>query len=240
MPTSRLHLILPCFNPIKDWEMRVCQHIESLQCILYDVSIEPIIINDGSVTGVEKKHIEYIKDRIPSIQIIEYIENQGKGFAVREGFKMATAEFIIFTDIDFPYVESDFVKLFRKLQNEEVDILVGIRQADYYQQTPWYRALISRLLKFFIGWFLKVKITDTQGGLKAFSQKGRQLLLKTTVNRYLFDLELIKLASNNKGIKMKTMPVALRKDVQFASLSWVILKREFFNLIKIYFSKNTW
>lgn len=240
MPTSRLHLILPCYNPIKDWEMRVCQHIESLQCILYDVSIEPIIINDGSVTGVEKKHIEYIKDRIPSIQIIEYIENQGKGFAVREGFKMATAEFIIFTDIDFPYVESDFVKLFRKLQNEEVDILVGIRQADYYQQTPWYRALISILLKFIIGWFLKVKITDTQGGLKAFSQKGRQLLLKTTVNRYLFDLELIKLASNNKGIKMKTMPVALRKDVQFASLSWVILKREFFNLIKIYFSKNTW
>ena len=148
MPISRLHLILPCFNPIKDWEMRVCQHVESLQFTLDDVSIEPIIINDGSDTGVEKKHFDYIKERIPAIQIIEYSENQGKGFAVREGFKMATAEFIIFTDIDFPYVESDFVKLFRKLQNEEVDILVGIRQADYYQQTPWYRALISKLLKF--------------------------------------------------------------------------------------------
>ncbi len=219
--------------------MRVCQHIESLQFILNDVSIEPIIINDGSVHGVEKKHIDYIKNRIPAIQIIEYIENQGKGYAVREGFKIANAEFIIFTDIDFPYIESDFVKLFRKLQNEEIDILVGIRQADYYQQTPWYRALISRLLKFFIGWFLKVKITDTQGGLKAFSQKGRQILLKTTVNRYLFDLELIKLASNSIGIKIESIPVALRKDVQFASLSWMIIKGEFLNLMKIYFSKNT-
>ena len=219
--------------------MRVCQHIESLQFTLNDVSIEPIIINDGSVSGVQKKHIDYIKERIPAIKIIEYSENQGKGFAVREGFKLATAPFIIFTDIDFPYVESDFVKLFRKLQNEEIDILVGIRQADYYQQTPWYRALISRLLKFFIGWFLKVKITDTQGGLKAFSQKGRQILLKTTVNRYLFDLELIKIASNTIGIKIEAIPVALRKDVQFASLSWVIIRREFLNLIKIYFSKNT-
>lgn len=56
MPISRLHLILPCFNPIKDWEMRVCQHIESLQSILNDVSLEPIIINDGSVSGVEKAY----------------------------------------------------------------------------------------------------------------------------------------------------------------------------------------
>lgn len=239
MSSTRLHLILPCFNPIKDWEIRVCQHLESLQLILSDISIEPILINDGSVVGVEQKHIVYIKERIPAIQMIEYSENQGKGFAVREGFKLATAEYIIFTDIDFPYIEADFVKLFRKLQNEEVDILVGIRQADYYQQTPWYRAAISRLLKFFIGKFLNVKITDTQGGLKGFSQKGRQILLKTTVNRYLFDLEIIKLASNTIGIKMEAMPVELRKDVQFASLSWVILKREFFNFVKIYFSKNT-
>jgi hypothetical protein len=38
---------------------------------------------------------------------------------------------------------------------------------------------------------------------------------------------------------MEAMPVELRKDVQFASLSWVILKREFLNFVKIYFSKNT-
>ena len=153
MSITRLHLILPCFNPIKDWEIRVCQHLESLQLILSDTSIEPILINDGSVTGVEQKHIDYIKKRIPAIQMIEYSENHGKGFAVREGFKLATAEFIIFTDIDFPYIEADFVRLFRKLQNEEVDILVGIRQADYYQQTPWYRAAISRLLKFLLASF---------------------------------------------------------------------------------------
>ena len=78
MSISRLHLILPCFNPIKDWEMRVCQHLESLQLILSDISIEPILINDGSVMGVEKKHFDYIKERIPAIQMIEYIENQGK------------------------------------------------------------------------------------------------------------------------------------------------------------------
>ncbi|MDP4852229.1 MAG: glycosyltransferase, partial [Saprospiraceae bacterium] len=104
MSITRLHLILPCFNPIKDWEIRVCHHLESLQLILSDISIEPILINDGSVVGVEQKHIEYIKERIPAIQMIEYSENQGKGFAVREGFKLATAEFIIFTDIDFPYI----------------------------------------------------------------------------------------------------------------------------------------
>jgi hypothetical protein len=35
------------------------------------------------------------------------------------------------------------------------------------------------------------------------------------------------------------MPVELRKDVQFASLSIVIIRREFLNLLKIFFSKNT-
>ena len=61
MSITRLHLILPCFNPIKDWEIRVCQHLESLQVILSDISIEPNLINDGIVIGVEQKHIDYIK-----------------------------------------------------------------------------------------------------------------------------------------------------------------------------------
>lgn len=239
MSKIRLNLILPCFNPLDGWEIRVCQHLTRLQTQLHETAIEPILINDGSNSGVTPKHFEYIKEHFPSIQIIQYNENQGKGFAVREGFKLATAPYLIFTDIDFPYIEADFIKMYRKLQKEDTDILVGIRQADYYQQTPWYRAIISKVLKYLIGQFLNVKITDTQGGLKGFSQKGRHILLKTTINRYLFDLEIIKLASNTKGIKMEAMPVELRKDVQFASLSWVIIRREFINLLKIFFSKNT-
>lgn len=239
MSKKRLNLILPCFNPIQGWEIRVCKHLISLQILLDDTIIEPILINDGSISGVEQKHFDYIKEKFPPVHIIQYAENQGKGFAVREGFKIATAPFIIFTDIDFPYIEADFIQLYRKLQSGDIDILVGIRQADYYQQTPWYRAIISKLLKYIIGNFLSVKITDTQGGLKGFSQQGRQILLKTTINRYLFDLEIIKIGSNTNGIKMEAMPVELRKDVQFASLSMVIIRREFLNLLKIFFSKNT-
>jgi glycosyltransferase involved in cell wall biosynthesis len=239
MSKKHLNLILPCFNPIQGWEIRVCKHLESLEIQLHDTIIEPVLINDGSISGVEKKHFDYIKEKFPAVHIIQYTENQGKGFAVREGFKLATAPFIIFTDIDFPYVEADFIQLYRKLQGGNIDILVGVRQADYYQQTPWYRAFISKLLKYIIGNFLNVKITDTQGGLKGFSQQGRQILLKTSINRYLFDLEIIKIASNTKGIKMESMPVKLRKDVQFASLSIVIIRREFLNLLKIFFSKNT-
>jgi glycosyltransferase involved in cell wall biosynthesis len=206
---------------------------------LVDSIIEPILINDGSVKGVEPAHITYLQEKIPRLKIIQYTKNQGKGFAVREGFKRADAPYILFTDIDFPYLESDLIRLYKKLYTENIDILVGVRQADYYKQTPWYRALISKLLKRIIRVFLKVKITDTQGGLKGFSRKGRDILLKTTINRYLFDLEIIKIASQSKGIVMTSMPVELRKEVQFASLNWVILKREFFNLLKIFFSKNT-
>lgn len=239
MSKTRLNLILPCFNPLIGWEIRVCQHLTRLQSQLQDAIIEPILINDGSTRGVEEKHFDYLKEHFPTMQIIHYPDNQGKGFAVREGFKLSTAQYIIFTDIDFPYIEADVIKMYRKLQKEDIDILIGIRQVDYYLQTPWYRALISKLLKFLIGHFLNVKITDTQGGLKAFSQKGREILLKTTINRYLFDLEIVKIASNTPGLIMEAMPVELRKDVQFASLSWVIIRREFLNLIKIFFSKNT-
>ena len=239
MSDHRLNLILPCFNPINGWEIRVCQHLASLQKQLDDSVIEPIFINDGSVKGVEQAHLTYLKEKIPHIKIIQYQDNQGKGYAVREGFRQADAPYILFTDIDFPYLESDLIRLYKKLCTEKIDILVGIRQADYYKQTPWYRAFISKMLKLIIGRFLKVKITDTQGGLKGFSRKGREILLKTTINRYLFDLEIIKIASRSKDIKLESMPVELRKEVQFASLNWVILKREFFNLLKIFFSKNT-
>jgi glycosyltransferase involved in cell wall biosynthesis len=237
MSKFRLNLVLPCFNPLEGWEIRVYQHLNRLQSLLPDTDIEPILVNDGSQYGVEEKHFAYLKKHFPQIQNVSYTENQGKGFAVREGFRRASAPYILFTDIDFPYEEADFIRMYRKLQSENIDILVGVRQADYYQQTPWYRALISRFLKYLIRKFLPVKISDTQGGLKGFNQKGKQILLKTTINRYLFDLELITIASKTKGIVMEGMPVELRRDVSFASLSWAILRREFLNLLKIFFQK---
>jgi len=238
MTRHRLSIVLPCYNPSPGWDERVISHLASLQEKLPDTRLEPVIVNDGSTIGVADWHFRHLEACIPGIRILSYPLNRGKGYALREGFREAEAPHMVFTDIDFPYLEEDFLRLYTKLREEGTDVLVGVRQPDYYRQTPWYRALISRMLKTFIALFLGVQENDTQGGLKGFSIKGRELLLETTVDRYLFDLELIRMASRRSDVLMDSLAVRLRPEVKFASLSWVILRRECWNLIKIIRSKK--
>lgn len=231
-----LDIILPCYNPRTGWEKQVVQAYMAIRESLPGVETGLILVLDGPDKGVEEAQLDFLRDQIPGIAILPCWPNRGKGFALRYGVRAAARPIQVFTDVDFPYQTESFLRLYHKLAAGEADIVAGVRPDSYYEHVPAARKRISRMLRWMLRRFLKMQLTDTQCGLKGFNHRGRELFLKTSIRRFLFDLEFIYLASNTPEIRLAPEEVHLRPGIVFSKVSWRILIRESFNFIRVFFS----
>lgn len=211
--------------------IHACKSIEKL---LNNVEIVWILVNDGSSQKFEEEAIQLIDKSIGHFQFISLAKNKGKGFATRYGAQQLEALSYMYTDIDFPYKNEDFVKVYKSIL-EGNDLVLAVRSAQYYEQISKGRTWISQRFKSIVALLFKIPTTDTQAGLKGLSRAGRAVLLETTVDRYLFDLELVKLAAKKK-LKISEVAVHLKEGITLSDVSYKILFTELINLIKILFS----
>lgn len=227
--TNKLALVLPCYNPPKGWEEIVIDGYKDLHQQL-GVDIALYVVNDGSPTDITKS-VQIIANQISDFTFIDGKINRGKGAALRSGISKADAELYIYTDIDLPYSVASIKMIYLSLL-EGYDVVAGIKDDKYYKQTPMLRRWISKLLRFSIKNVLGLSISDTQCGLKGFNVRGRACFLSTTIDRYLFDLEFIYLASK-QGLRVVPKKVALRPGIIFRKMNPKILLQESRNFFKI-------
>lgn len=230
---TSLDIILPAYNPLPGWEEVVIGRFQSLVNALPDVKIRLFIVNDGSLRLDENQSAGLIKEVIPDLQWISYKENRGKGYALRQGVKNSTADFVVYTDIDWPYTEESMIGVIRALI-ASADAVIGKRDENYYTHLPPARRRISRLLRSFNAKLLRLKVDDTQAGLKGFRKNVKAIFLSTTIDRYLFDLEFIYLISAKKEIKVVGYPIALRPGITFSKMNRKILFQEARNFLNIW------
>jgi len=232
-PIPDLSLVLPCYNPPEQWEQIVVACTKSIENKLA-LTIDLIIVNDGSTKNIHPESHAFIKENIVNVTFLEQKENTGKGQALRTGVKLTKGKTIIFTDIDFPYTEDSFLKIFEGLQSYSVAL--GHRSRDYYAHTPLFRKMISKTLRFALKGFLRLPTDDSQCGIKGFNQEGKKVFLETQINRFLFDLEFIKLVAKRK-LSSTNIEVELKPGVVFSKVNLKILAKESFNFIRILFKR---
>jgi glycosyltransferase involved in cell wall biosynthesis len=194
-----------------------------------------IVVNDGSTQRVTEASLDFLRTNILNINVIDYEVNRGKGYALRKGVAQAKNYLIIYTDIDFPYTEESFFKIYQGLMDGN-DVVPGHRGAAYYVNTPRIRKFISKSLRWTLKTFLRLPTDDSQCGIKGFNQVGAKVFLDTQIDRFLFDLEFIKLASKRK-VKFQKAEVTLKPNVVFSKVNFKILARESLNFFKVLFRK---
>ena len=226
-----ISLILPVYNPAEDWADMVLAKSKELKALYPDIDFETIVVNDGSINANYSNGKSRI--RSASVKLIEYSPNKGKGEALRSGVKASSGNFIIYTDIDFPYTIDSVSGIIRALRDEKKNVVIVVKDQSYYDHVPPLRRFISKIFRFFVRLFLRIPTDDTQCGLKGFDQKGKAVFLRTTIDRYLFDLEFIFLASRDSSISIKTQVIKLRDDVQFRKMNFGIIRNEAWNFLKI-------
>src|SRR6185436_20096253 len=101
---------------------------------------------DGSIHIDESGSLKILKEKIPELTWISYAKNKGKGHALRQGILASSSDFILYTDIDWPYTEESMMGLIQ-LMLDHGDVVIGTRDEAYYNHLPKTRRQISKWLR---------------------------------------------------------------------------------------------
>lgn len=217
------------------WEQVVIDKFTELEKSLAAYKLNLIIVDDGSKESMKPK-ADNIHTQIQDFQLITHRKNLGKGAALRTGVTAADSDIILYTDIDFPYTKQSVIDIIATLEGGTHPIAIGKRNETYYDNIPKKRAWISRMLKTTIKTLLRLPAYDTQCGLKAFRHGVKEVFLKTKTDRYLVDLEFLRIANRDKKLKVKPVQVDLREGIELSEVSTKLLMDESWSFVKILFS----
>ena len=205
---TRLSLIIPVYNAdnfINNSMKTITKWVKNL-----DYSVEVILVNDGSSDNSKVKIENYIKSHDPSLKLLSYNINKGKGYAVKQGMILAQGEFKIFTDADIPYGLRIIDKILHYLDFKEFDVCIGNRNSihsKYFMNKSFFRKITSIVFTAFTSRFVVTGINDTQCGLKGFrSSVANQLFPKLAIDGFGFDVEILYLSYKNE-FDIKRIPV---------------------------------
>jgi glycosyltransferase involved in cell wall biosynthesis len=229
---SSLALIVPLYNPHNDWFDAICDSIAGFDLVLNNVNYSVVLVNDGS-TNFEESYIEELMART-KVTYVSYPENHGKGYAIRYGMSKIEADYYIYTDIDFPFGYEVIFDIYQILIDSSVDVIIGIRDKDYFNLLPLKRKMLSITLKNVNYVLTGFKLSDTQAGIKGLNNKAKKVLLDTKTNGFLFDLEFIYACLREK-LNYSLIRIHPRQDITFSEFNARVIKSEMKNLIKILF-----
>jgi glycosyltransferase involved in cell wall biosynthesis len=231
---NKIDIVIPCYNPHPNWAIAIVQNIKILQALYPTNTMQCIVVNDGSTIGFSEQECNVLLKELPTTQILQYPKNKGKGFALRYGMQQSNASYKLYTDLDFPFTLQSMQQVIDTLL-QGTDIVLGKREKSYDNQLYPYRKFLSKLSKIFNETFLRMKTTDTQGGLKAFNETGKNIFLQTKINRYLFDTEFILLASKQKNIETQEISIATKPGIHLSEMGFAVLKKEISGVFRLLF-----
>lgn len=205
-----LSIVIPAFNE----GHKIRQDILAADRFLVSEGIagEIIIVDDGSTddTAIDA---EKTSNEVQTPCLIERLErNFGKGRAVRTGILKSRGDFVLFADSGncIPYAEAKVG--IEQIRSGQCGLAHGSRKLSNCHikrpQSP-YRKLCSHLFHWFLIHDIKRlgNLTDTQCGFKVYrGDIARELYAQSTVDGFMFDIEIILLALSN-GCRIHEFPV---------------------------------
>lgn len=170
---------------------------------------EIIVVDDGSPDKTAS-HIKRIKNK--KIRLISYKENQGKGYAVRQGMLKAKGDIVGFIDAGGDIHLSVIPIALSYMDFEKADIVVGSKlHPDSKVNYPLIRKILSWGYRTIARVLLNLKVKDTQVGVKFFKRNvARDVFPRLLVKKFAFDVEMLAVARVLGYDNIHEVPVKLR------------------------------
>lgn len=185
----KLSIVIPVYN-----EERYIQTLVGLVVaapLPPELTREIICVNDASKDGTAGK-LNELATLFPGedIRVFHQDVNQGKGAALRRGFKEATGDLILIQDADLEYDPQDYRKLLQPILDDKADVVYGSRFiGEPHRVLYWYHTLGNRFLTFLSNCFTNLNLTDMEVCYKVFrTDVLRRITLKC--NRFGFEPEV--------------------------------------------------
>src|SRR5574344_755488 len=177
----KIVILIPSLNP----DMKLVNYVNEL---IINGAKNIIVVNDGSSTKYDK-YFSMIKDKCV---VLVHSVNQGKGRAMKTGFNYylnnyPTYDGVVTADSDGQHSAVDTMKIASKLSKNKNSLILGCR--DFNDSSVPFKSrygnkITSLIFKLLYGKY----ISDTQTGLRGFSNDFIKKCLKMTGEKY--DLEI--------------------------------------------------
>ena len=182
-----LSVVIPCYNEEKTLASCVNRVVgiadESLR-------LEIIIVDDCS-TDSSLTIARELEEMHPEIVVLHHEKNQGKGAALRTGFKQATGDFVAVQDADLEYNPAELKELLVPLINDEADVVFGSRflAGGAHRVLYFWHYLGNKFLTFVSNMFTDLNLSDMETCYKLFRREVIQSI-EIRENRFGFEPEI--------------------------------------------------
>jgi len=180
--------VIPCYNEEKTLQTCVERILEIMD---EKLTVELVIVDDYS-TDQSLKIAREMEKNHPEVRVFCHEQNQGKGAALRTGFKEATGDFVAVQDADLEYDPNDLKRLLGPLLDNKADVVLGSR----FQVTGAQRVLYfwhylgNRFLTFLSNMFTDLNLTDMETCYKVFRREIIQSI-ELQEDRFGFEPEIV-------------------------------------------------
>lgn len=161
-----------------------------------------VVVNDGSTDSTAQ-----IISKFPQVNVVSYTDNQGKGYALRQGFRRAQElgyACAISIDSDGQHYPEDLPLFLEKLEQHPSAIIIGARNMEQ-ASVPGKSSFGNKFSNFWFRVETGIKMNDTQSGYRLYP-----LILLNSISfvtkKFEFEIEVIVRSAWN-GIEVVEVPV---------------------------------
>jgi glycosyltransferase involved in cell wall biosynthesis len=203
--TPQLSVVVPCFRT----GTAILASLDRLILALSGTELtwEIVVVADGDAEVFSLAS----QKSSPSVRVAGYLENRGKGFALRYGVTLARGDVVTFVDADMQIAPEEIGRMVALLHLYEADIVVGSKRHPMSKVIyPWPRRIQSIAYQLLVRGLFQVKVRDTQTGLKVMRrQVAADVIDRAVVKRFAFDLELLTIATHLGYTRIIEAPVTI-------------------------------
>lgn len=175
-------VLIPAFQPNENF-------INTIDDIKKEKVDQIIVVDDGS--GEKYKHI--FDSICEKAIVISYSNNCGKGSALKTGFRYIQNNFdsyvVVTMDCDGQHIIKDAKKLYDYNIDHTNELVLGSRKLDH--NVPVRSRLGNGITRNVFSFVTKVKIFDTQTGLRSFSDELMPIMISIDGNRFEYEINVL-------------------------------------------------
>jgi glycosyltransferase involved in cell wall biosynthesis len=175
-----LSVVIPAYNEVKTVE-RLLRRVREVP-----LRLEVIVVDDGSRDGTRDLLKKLELDGLIDVLVLHEV-NQGKGAALRTGFRSATGDIVVVQDADLEYDPLELPNLMEPILRGRADAVYGSRfLGGPHRVLFFWHSVGNRVLTLLSNMFTDVNLTDME---TCYKMMRRDLLQSLPLSAHRFGIE---------------------------------------------------